>query len=562
MAIKDLTLLALLWPGVMARPERHHAHVNLHGREADHKHSGPFGHSGGYSVPAGTGTGSVPFPAGNSTSVPGSTGVSGSGGPIHITSTISVVPQPVSGGGPGETGGPGGSGGSGASGGPGGSGGVTGGGSGATGGAGGSECGPATVTETVANTVTVTITPPAGGPGGPGGAGFSAVPPLSSVPPFPVGNSTSAAGTGTGTAAGTAALPPVVVYSSSSSLPAAAAEVTSSSIPHPVPLAQEKKVQKAPVAAPKVTTSSIPHPVPLAQEKKVQKAPVVAAEDKHKQPNYGGPYGNPYVAPPVSSSSSSAYIPPAVETPPAQVYTPPAPQITPSSQDSSPVVEAEAAPSSSAAPSTQSPSKPKSPTVGAKGAAYNTADQVQGRDIAWGCNWGQEPGLSPTFDYVPQLWGKKNGFDTTIKANSASAKAVLYYNEPDISTDLGGSGIDVGTAISDFSIMQDIQKLGKKISSPCVANSGLDYADQFLSAFPKGSVDILCFHWYGEGVENLKIVVDQFAKLKETHGCSEMWINEWAVQPTPSDLSEYTSYLDGAVDRYAYNMNDIAGAQY
>ena len=201
--------------------------------------------------------------------------------------------------------------------------------------------------------------------------------------------------------------------------------------------------------------------------------------------------------------------------------------------------------------------------MGAKGVAYNTpaqATQISG--LAWACNWGQLVTLeSPPFEYVPQLWGKKEGMVESIKANAAGAKACLFYNEPDKTLDVGGSQIDIGTVISDFtSVMKPIQAAGTKVSTPCVANSGLDFMTSFVKAFDKGSIDIMCFHWYGNDVGGLKSVVESFQALATEYEIKEMWINEWAVQPAPNDLSSYTSYLDGAVTRYAYNMNDIAGS--
>ena len=149
----------------------------------------------------------------------------------------------------------------------------------------------------------------------------------------------------------------------------------------------------------------------------------------------------------------------------------------------------------------------------------------------------------------------------SFAANAAGAKSALFYNEPDMDQSVGGSGIDVGTAIADFSTyMKPLQLQGKAVSTPCVANSDSGYLETFLEAFPSGSIDILCFHWYGPDINGLQSTVEQFQALASKHGVKQMWMNEWAVQPAPSDLSSFVSYLDGKVDRYAYNMNDMAGS--
>ena len=521
MAIMNFALLALV-PFVLARPQVGHgdSHKAFHGpHTAGTGLPGPFSHN---SYPHASGTAPFPVPGGNSTSgaATGSSGApltTGNGGPVYVTSTINVVPTPITSdvtdsaadsAATGGAGGPGaGNSGSGAQ--------QTGdaGGAGGIGGSGvGTACGPATVTVTNANTVTVTVTP-AGGAGqtslnGAAGASSqvptipsSAIAPTVSSAPFPIGNSTAPAGTGTGTA-----------VSSAPTFSVAAVQTTSSS-------------------------------VPAAQ-------PYQSVAEKYK------PYhSQESPAPAPSSSTSSVYV-----APPAPSPNTPAPQPSPAS---SAIAQAPSAPASSSAPaaSSSAPSTPK--TAGAKGVAYNTpaqASQVSG--LAWACNWGQTADVSnPSFEFVPQLWGNKPGMADSIKSNCAGAKACLFYNEPDMSLAVGGSGIDVNTAISDFtSIMKPIQSAGSKVSTPCVANSDSSYMQTFVSAFPSGSIDIMCFHWYGNDLEGLKSTVGTFQALASQHGIKEMWINEWAVQPAPGDLSSYTSYLDGAVTRYAYNMNDIAGS--
>ena len=58
----------------------------------------------------------------------------------------------------------------------------------------------------------------------------------------------------------------------------------------------------------------------------------------------------------------------------------------------------------------------------------------------------------------------------------------------------------------------------------------------------------------------LQQVVGTFSGLASQYDIPELWISEMADTSNPSDLSPYTNYLDGAVDRYAYNLNDLNGA--
>ena len=491
MAIMNVALLALL-PYVLAMPQVGHGEVH-NGRHHHHYGTGPFNH---HHAPVATGGAPFPVPGGNGTQG-GATGSSGlpastsSSGPVVITSVINVVPTPVynteTEQGAGNTGVGGGNslspasatGGAG-NGGPGGP--------GASGSGAGGECGPATVTVTNANTVTVTVTPAgqSAGAGGVtsngGGAPASSlpvipssayVPPIQSAP-FPIGNSSAPAGTGT------------------------AAPVSTS------------------------LAAAQPYHTPAAVEEKY--AP------------HGGNHGPPQQGPPAPvAPTSSAYVaPPAVES------------------------SAAAAPVSSSAPAASSPPT----TGGAKGVAYNTpaqATQISG--LSWACNWGQTPAMSnPPFEFVPQLWGTKPGMTDSIAANCAGAKACLFYNEPDKPQSEGGSEIDFAAAAIDFgTYMAPIRKAGTKVSTPCVANDGAGYMGSWLEKVGSGNVDIMCFHWYGNDAAGLKQTIQTFQGLASQYGIPELWINEWAVQPAPSDLSSYIDAMEG-VTRYAYNMNDMEGS--
>lgn len=531
MAVINLTVLTLLLPLALARPGGdHHAHAHMHER----RHLGT-------GVP-GPFSGSIPFPVGNNTGAPIGTGTgvapgstSNGGGAVYVTSTVRVVPQPITtdiygshGGGSGnggnapETGLPGGPGGS--------------------GGSAGSECGPATVTVTNADTVTVTVTPaaPVVSSGAGEGSGESSSPIGISTAPVPVSNSSPIAGTGTGVAPA----PAPITTSTSSTVPAA-------------------------VPAPSSTSSN---PVEIYSP--------LAAQEKNKKPHnaqHHSPAAQATSTTPAQAAytpAQSVYTPPAAYTPPI-VYTPPEtkPSVaggeSPSAAEaSSPAVVVQASSSAvvvQASSSAAAPKKSSTPSkVGAKGLIYNNAEQANSMDVAWACNWGQTPGVSnPNFEYVPQLWGPKLDFGETIAKNAAGSDFVLFYNEPDIPTSQGGCGVDVGTTVQDWhTYMKPLQDQGKLVSTPCVANSNGAFMDTFLSSFPHGTMDVLCFHWYGPEIEGLKRTVDEFKGYADKYGIKQLWISEMAVLPLPADLSEYISYLDGAVDRYAYNLNNLGTASY
>ena len=207
---------------------------------------------------------------------------------------------------------------------------------------------------------------------------------------------------------------------------------------------------------------------------------------------------------------------------------------------------------------TQSSTPSSSDNTPAKGVIYNSANAQQAltQAPAWACDWDVTPDVSGyKFEFVPQLWGPTH---TITTADTGTSDYVLFYNEPDNCSGTGGSCVGVQQTITDFtSKIKPFQTAGKKVSTPCVENPSTDYMTQFLKAFPKGSVDILCFHWYGDSLSELQSTVQSFKSIQSTYGCSELWISEMGVNSNPSDISQYTQYLDGAVDRYAYNLYNL-----
>ena len=156
---------------------------------------------------------------------------------------------------------------------------------------------------------------------------------------------------------------------------------------------------------------------------------------------------------------------------------------------------------------------------------------------------------------MPQLWGPSHTITTSDTANS---DYVLFYNEPDNCQGTGGSCVGAPQAITDFtSKMKPFQTAGKKVSTPCVMNPSSAYMETFLKGFDKGALDILCFHWYGDDLAGLQSTVQTFKSLQQTYQVKELWISEMGVNSKPSDVSQYTQYLDGAVDRYAYNLYNL-----
>ena len=617
MAVLNIALLSALLPSVLALP-------GLHGRGLGHgpympsgkhvfpsgfPHPHPSGAPGPYHHHSGAPVGTAPFPVQNATATGTGTGTGGSGPIVTIQSTINLIPIPVTNtvfsagqspestgaagvGGPGGVGSPSPSGapGVGASGAPGsgaesgasgtagsGPGGVGSSPTGAPGGPGapgsGEEagtCGPATVTITQAQTVTVTVPagPSNGAPGsGPGESPGQSAPgapeggPSSSptvAAPFPIGNSSASAGptgsgsgvVGTGTGVPTYHHPvPLPVHSV-----APVAPVVNSPAPAPVVVSPLAPVEAGTSAAP-VTTSSVP-----------------------VEELYHAPAGYHHQPPPQQLSVTPS--------PPAQSPTFAAPQAQ-APTTAAPAAPASQAPTSSAAPapSSSSASTPVSSSGGvkARGLLYGSLSAAQSFDtsnIGWGWDWdsspspasGQATGSLGSIQFVPMLLSTASVHTSIWQGNSAGAEWVMGFNEPD-QCGGGGSCMSVSDVVSGWGTYFSGMSASK--CSPATTNDlttqgkGLSYMTEFLEACTGCKFDALAFHYYGSGsdLSALTSTIQAYQKLQQQYGISELWIPEMAPTDSPSadEVTAMLAVLDNpanGVTRYAFNgLNTGDGIQ-
>lgn len=604
MAVLNIALLSVLLPSVLAVP-------GLHGRGIGH---GPYVPSGkhifpsGFPHPSGAPVGTAPFPAQNATATGISTG--GSGPVVTIQSTINLVPVPVTDtlysagqspestgaagvGGPGGIGSPASSGapgvgapgspagttpGSGAespatgtaSSGPGGVGSSPTGAPGAPGapgnGAEAGTCGPATVTVTQAQTVTITVpagssngvpgapgapgsgpgeSPEQSGPGAPEG-GPSSAPTFSA--PFPIGNSSASAGpTGSGSAVvSTAAVVPT--FHHPVPLPAhSVAPVVNS--PAPAVVSSPAPSEVATSAAPAVVTSAAPAPSEVA----TSAAPVTASSVPVQELFHVAGPSHHQAAPQQPSVISAA--PQAVTTSAPQAEAP-----------------TSAGPSSSPAPSKSPVSS--SGGVKARGLLYGSLSAAQSFDtsnIGWGWDWDSSPspasgkatGELSGIQFVPMLLSTEGVHTSLWEGNSAGAEWVMGFNEPD-QCGGGGSCMSVSDVVSGWGTY--FSGLSASKCSPATTNDlttqgkGLSYMTQFLEQCTGCKFDALAFHYYGSGSDTsaLTNTIQAYQKLQKQYGIAELWITEMAPtdQPSVDEVNAILEILDNpanGVTRYAFN---------
>ena len=540
MAVLKLSLIAALLPAVLAIPQ----HGSMY--HGPHRVSKP---SGGWPLPTGGPfqSSQVPFPAGNSTA--GAATATGTG-MVTIKSTIHLIPvpptssSPVVGQSPASTGvsGVGGSGQSGSPGSP----------SGIPGGSGqaGNTCGPATVTVTNANTITVTIQ--ASPSLSPAESAQSSVPVQSSVVPFPLYNSSiPTEPTGTG------GLLTSYVTTTPSSSPLA----TSSANPQIVQQASDGQVLVS------VT--------PSTRGVAATTASSVAVKADYHQPA-AGPNVPAKLPPYVPAPSSSQPVSSAV------------PSFAPSPVSTAPSAPATSTPASSGGGGGNSGST----GVKARGLLYSYNNQqmspanalAQANDavsdaIGWMANWDSSPSPgsgqasgSGKVEYVAQLWGT----DTTHTAawqTNAKTPWLMSFNEPD-NCGGGGSCLSLQEAADAHTAhIAPLRTGSTKVTTPCTQNNvgspgiGSDYMASFLAKFPSNSFDAIAFHWYGPGTQeglngsdnpqSLAATVAAYQKLQKQYGIAELWITEGGPESASSDMvNTFLEWLDdpsNGVDRYLWN---------
>ncbi|KAL8841950.1 MAG: hypothetical protein Q9170_000730 [Blastenia crenularia] len=490
----NIALLSLLASTASAVP-----HYGQYGhRHPVHRQSGSHPSGVFPSGPYPTGGPTAPYGQGNSTTIAptGSAPVSSSS---VVFSTVTVVPQPIS------------------------SGNSPIGGSSAAG-----ECGPATVTVTSANTITVTVPAPVEST-----SVESPVPTASA----PFGNGTTTAPIGTGTAGTGPAIPytslPVI-----SPIGPSSNGYESPSMAHPIPLASSTIENSSETVA--ATTS-----LPLASST-VENSPETAATTS----SAGGEF---YQAPTTSEVVPSSAI---INSP------------------------KEATTSSVSAP--KATTGPSTDNVVARGLVYNEASLTSHFDtpaFGWLYNWDSSPGgtVDTAKEFVPMLWDTLTIYHAptwVTKAEAAIAagsKHLLAFNEPDLAAQ---ANMNVGQSVEGWNTYMEPFH-GKyngdvKLGSPSVCNGpdqnqGLAYLASFLSSCGGCHVDFLAIHWYGlatdDGVQNLK---DHIGKAQAIADGRPIWLTEF--QPQGSDeqqadfLGKILPWLDeksNGVERYAYFKVDV-----
>ena len=204
--------------------------------------------------------------------------------------------------------------------------------------------------------------------------------------------------------------------------------------------------------------------------------------------------------------------------------------------------------------------------------------------LAWYYNWGPYPNtdLIPTgsLEFVPMIHGIEATEDSrteqVIGGLDKSSTHLLSFNEPDGTTDSGGSSItpeDAARAYIDYVVpFRNGSKGGRnwKISHPSTTGSGngLEWLRSFNSSCydidPNNGcpTDFIAVHWYGDfgGLASWLATLDEFYNTNSTNDSNlKIWITEMGLPQQSADatvgmMNQTLPYLDNLdyVERYAW----------
>jgi len=204
--------------------------------------------------------------------------------------------------------------------------------------------------------------------------------------------------------------------------------------------------------------------------------------------------------------------------------------------------------------------------------------------LSWYYNWGPYPNgdLIPAdaAEFVPMIHGidatENDRTEQVISNLPSSSTHLLSFNEPDGTTDSGGSGIepsDAARAYIDYVVpFSKGSKGGRtwKISHPSTTGSpnGLEWLRSFNESCyeidPENGcpTDFVSVHWYGafDGLAGWLGTLNEFYNINVTRGQNvTLWVTELGLPQQDADatvamMNQTLPYLDNLdyVERYAW----------
>jgi hypothetical protein len=199
--------------------------------------------------------------------------------------------------------------------------------------------------------------------------------------------------------------------------------------------------------------------------------------------------------------------------------------------------------------------------------------------ISWYHGWtlDQTPNINSTIEFVPMIpnldLAEPAQFNSVLSGAPDLSTHLLTFNEPDGTTDSGGSAIDPDDAarsyIDNLVPLRSNTTRAWNISHPAVTGStqGLDWLRSFNSSCydldPAGCpTDFVAVHWYGDAVglqSWLTTLYDFYNPDNSTNSTTKFWITEFALpqgdeNATVTMLEQSMAFLDKLdyVEKYAW----------
>lgn len=188
---------------------------------------------------------------------------------------------------------------------------------------------------------------------------------------------------------------------------------------------------------------------------------------------------------------------------------------------------------------------------------YPTDDNIwvqSGSDLTWYYNYGYTPSApylsKPNLQFVPMLWGAKDGDTSTTFLDSVTSQInggskipyVLGFNEPNGDTSTGGSAIPADLAASTWiRQIEPLKKLGVKLGAPAMtgAPSGFTWLQAFFTACQGNCTpDFIPVHWYG----NFEGLASHIGQVMGTYPNMSVWVTEYALNN--ADLSATQTFYN------------------
>jgi hypothetical protein len=156
-------------------------------------------------------------------------------------------------------------------------------------------------------------------------------------------------------------------------------------------------------------------------------------------------------------------------------------------------------------------------------------------NVSWYYDWGTEPLSQSAYsdlEYVPMIWGTSNEGSISSIAKK-NYKYLLAYNEPDMTSNVGGSNINVNTAISHWSkFLGNSYYLGAPAPALSPSWDSGTWFRTFMSGIDTSTVDFIPLHCYYEqygGAAGAKTFLEEVVDKTWEMYHKPIWITEFAV---------------------------------